>query len=612
MWKIPAGMLSEYLLAAAAGTAAGGAVAGQHRWGSSEEKKNILEPGPGYVPPTYTPPVTSTPSSSSSSSSSSHRSIPEETARIRRGVTQIADSAGISEDEVRASPVFMKIIRNNQLSSITESPPATSDPVFTVDDTEVKFEGIDRYDDGMGGEGGLGGSAEAQDALDRSPLEDVEYDDWMDSGGLAGSASGQNALDRTELGRNMSWDDEITAATADYAAATQTIPSRSIFVRTLQRARVTADRMRRIGQKIIERYGDTQQARAVARKWLLDRVMPGAGAAAAYVYGRNGSPVFRETKGGIAYSDDIDAREIDVAAGEEDEYYESGEMFRNNTRAPHSARSEFMRNFDTIDGGLAPLPGSARGTAAPDAPLGPIDSTLPKSSPLLPPAPPAPNTTTPGTGVFTDRLRGDALSERSDMVSSRVRRTTIAPPPENTYAIPTTGTTRRNVTFDPPAKIATPPTPAEITKRKAENTTTHQSRDMEAQIPQNYDPTLVPSMPSSVNANSSVQWKEYTAPYSGYNVPLTDAPNLVGIGYDAETAERNMAEHATANNDKEVIPEQPPRASPPSTLSTPTWGIGKEAAPPTDVNPANETNPAMRNAKRAKPTMGGEQPQGAN
>jgi hypothetical protein len=380
----------------------------------------------------------------------------------------------------------------------------------------------------------------------------------------------------------------------DYYAAIQQREMQGDFPRALARAGWTARLIQSMRDRVIARLGNSQEARATIKRILVKRILPAAaGAAVTYGIGRVW-PVSREAEGGIvAVSED---------KKEEDAYYESGEMFRDNVRAPHASSRDFMRRYNDIDSqsGIAPLPGTVAGTASPDAPLGPIDDWLPKSSPLVPPSAPPERSGIPGARIFTERLEGDNLSERVGMPAAAVRRTTIPPPPAINSISPTqyyAGTEHRYV----PEQVALPPSAGQGMKRKAADITTHQDRGMEAQIPQTYDTTNIPAIPAGVNANSSMQWKEYTAPYSGYNVPLTDAPNLVGIGFDAETAEREIAERAMGGENKE--------------MPTPTPHPSMGAIPPipptltgSDVNAANATNPSLRNVGKPRAVMGGEQP----
>ncbi len=389
----------------------------------------------------------------------------------------------------------------------------------------------------------------------------------------------------------------------DHAAANEIQADPESFARGLLRSGWNASAIQTLRQKITERIGTSQEARATFQKILTKKGIPAiAGATATYIL-KKAWPATKETEGGIARvsPENIDKyidEETGVVAPEKEapvtpKYY-SGV----NSRGKSTMMFGEVKRI-VADRTPKPIDGAASGTADPDQPFGPIDQTLPKSSPSVPPSSAATFTPRPaGTGIFTERLQGDALSERPNSNMARVRRTTIPAPPEQSYATPW----QVRPSIDPsraPERDQQPPSRTQTMKRKATEVPTHDDRNIENQIPQNYDPTFVPGMPSSVNANSSQQWKEYSAPYAGYNVPLTDAPNLVGIGFDAETTQRDMAETQIGGDWKE---NQQPRQAPQQT-GTPTQpttqytgGAGQK-----EVNPANELNPANRNIGKERP-----------
>ncbi len=131
----------------------------------------------------------------------------------------------------------------------------------------------------------------------------------------------------------------------------------------------------------------------------------------------------------------------------------------------------------------------------------------------------------------------------------------------------------------------------------------HYQRHMESQISQNYDPAFVPSMPSSVSANTSVHWQQYSGQNRGFTAPLDEAPNVVGIGYDAQTVEREMAQDTFKNPHSPPPMNQKPsnagEEKQPAEPSTPTVVPGEKGEQ--SVNPANATHPAYKNVGKPTP-----------
>lgn len=245
--------------------------------------------------------------------------------------------------------------------------------------------------------------------------------------------------------------------------------------------------------------------------------------------------------------------------------------------------------------GAEPLASGVGSTSAPDETLGAADLFIPRSSPTLPEAPMRPPSRSETTDVLFARPSGNSLSERNGQYAALTRRTSIPVPPTINAISSSQYYYSRERPVVLPAERMPPPPPPQGLKRKAEIEPTHSNRYTEAQIPQTYDSTNIPSMPSAVAPGTSYEWREYSAPYAGYNVPLTSAPNVVGM-YDAESSAREMAIKGMAPsfNGREM-------PTPPQTLPQPTapqipmpMGNGKEQ-PRMDVNAANATNPAFRN-----------------
>lgn len=110
---------------------------------------------------------------------------------------------------------------------------------------------------------------------------------------------------------------------------------------------------------------------------------------------------------------------------------------------------------------------------------------------------------------------------------------------------------------------------------------------LEGLVTQNYDPTYVPALPSNVTGPSSSVWKEYTADKTASSVPLDEAKNIVGMGFDAAQTERKLALE-TQTPESAPAPAAPPKLPPTAPESA------------KDVNTANQTNPNYRNTGKVR------------
>lgn len=408
---------------------------------------------------------------------------------------------------------------------------------------------------------------DSYDLAFESKLSAVELADLSLAAERMSARIGNALADQPEL--DSFWEEGQQFLTAQEQAPV----SRIQLARRMLLAGVSFDRFRAISQAITRRYGNTQAARAIASRWVLKRInkykKAVAAAAGGVVLGAvgnavssNAAAVYREGKGDIVGVDE----EIDEAAADVD--VEAGRDL--SVRAPHG-------NPWWVSP-IKPLPGSVAGTADPGKPLGPIDSVIPRSSPSIPSSGPIISTLPSGGTIFTDGLSGDSLSEKPSMPGANVLRTSIPTPPALNFIAPSESYQPIDYSLHPGRPEYNPPTPHQNLKRKAAEYTTHKERGTESQITQNYDPAMVPGLPSSVTADTSLQWKEYTPPFKGYNVPLDDAPNIVGIGFDAQENERQRAMQAPTSG-KEAVPHETKTVQP--------------AAPV--VNAANATNPSLRN-----------------
>jgi hypothetical protein len=332
----------------------------------------------------------------------------------------------------------------------------------------------------------------------------------------------------------------------------------------------------RVIRRIVDQFGDTANAQAFIKRWLVNKILPvakkalitAAGTAVANEVIQSGMSLFREFNEG-EYDETEEDKQLD---------------------------SEISKAISDVTGGVKPmhvldgfkyLNGSAANTPSPEMFLGPADGYIPKSQPIYPYSAPPSSQRMPGMEIFTAPLTGDSLSERVGVAAANVRKSSIPVPPAFNYI-----STTQSYSDGMEHAVLRAPTviPPESLKRKAADEPTHSNRFIEKQVPWNYDPAFTPGIPSSVNAATSVEWREYSGENRGFNVPLTDAPNIVGIGFDAETTERQMNMSSSDSGGMEHTMD----------------GDKTDKSPP--VNPANQTNPIYKNTEKAKPEESKEKP----
>lgn len=365
--------------------------------------------------------------------------------------------------------------------------------------------------------------------------------------------------------------DLMNQAMADAGAANQTVYTPYMFVQELLQRGATLPRVQEAMAYADANFGNGERARATFRRWIVNRVIPGllttgATAGATQIYKAGASLL---STGRLDGNEEFDmSAEMNQAAADVDN---TGDE---NFRAFH--RVSGVSNFDDYYdlSGFAPLKGSVLNTPSPSAPLGPRDSIIPKSSPSVPYAPPTAPSGEVGLGIFSDVLSGDIFSERPSMAAANTRRTTIPVPAIQSYIPPSQYYTDNMERVQPQPAPVQPRPDASLLKRKATQSTTHDDRVMESYVTHSYDNSMIPALPGGMTASTGFNWKEYTDDLRGINVPLTEAINLVGIGFDAQTSEREKAQIAAA----------------------PAAADSEKANESPHVNAANAANPAFANA----------------
>ncbi len=547
--KLLAGPLFDYVLATglAAGLVPG--VTSLKPWRDSTEINEL--PVSRYR--NVAPPPASAPSSSPSASSpmlQDDRPV---------GIGMLMMMGNLSEAEIKASPTLMQFAAE-KFGDENEARYATSRVISDRDAVQVAT------------------AARIPTSEARAYVEALQR--------------GQDALDFSAM---VAGEQLLQEAMNDVGSAMEAKQTPDQFARMAVERGVTVRRVVQVRNMIRERYGETARERATFRAWLVKRILPAtAGAAATYIL-QQAYAAFKEGKGGIVNVEEIKskvlAREIDEAVGMVDG--EDDSDGRPEYPVPRSGVNDRYARGAWIEDAKNMLNGSVLNIPSTDAPLGPIDRFIPKSEPTLPPSG---GVVGPGPSgsIFSSKLDGDRLSERRSEPSANVLRTRIPVPP-SLSVIPPSQSYLNLERIPPPNQAPVPSTPPQNLKRKADIITPGHDAMMASQVTATYDATNTPALPGGVTGPTSARWKEYTQPYKGYNVPLTDAPNLVGIGFDAETMERKLAE-----GDADETPEE--RKKPEAMGIEHTPSETPEPAMESDtVNVANETNPSLGNKGRPAP-----------
>lgn len=319
------------------------------------------------------------------------------------------------------------------------------------------------------------------------------------------------------------------------------------FAQTLAAQGVSGRRVFEAWRRTRGPIGGNVATAALFRRWLLDRVLPGAAASAVTfalerIAGRGNpgsAPPVEYTdraKGGVVQVEDdtprlsmetiqneLLDRELLQAASELD--------IGDEARAVIGSASWLDR--------LAPLPGSVQWT-----PNASVDTGL--SVDPYPVAPPPPVfgdiITYPGDSVYTQTLQGDMLSERSDDVRARKRSSVVDLPD---LPLPK----RTNLS---PELVIVPGHSAGNGLQSVNNNTRHSralfpaihenARQLDHIGSQTYDTTMAANVPSFVSPATSSAGGLYGRENRSYRNPLDSAPNVTGIGFDTQETERRLVE----------------------------------------------------------------------
>jgi hypothetical protein len=362
--------------------------------------------------------------------------------------------------------------------------------------------------------------------------------------------------------------------------AAQMAPNADLFSRLLARSGVTVQNARNALATCLRNFGQNQ-AREVFQRWIFNRIAPALGAGAAgtatgFILGqkpweknRADMSFGEKTQVGRWISDlgDLSQFLVQKATGKEPVYDWDKISEKIIDREILEAQDQIAKE----GGGVAKKPslnGSVLNTQAPQLPLGPSDTIIPKSEPTFT-APPSPARY---SDVFSESMSGDMLSERPNDPSAQPRRSGIPPGPMVSSA--------REDFRVPDARHSNSLWSSGVNKRKADLAIFEPSRATERVVTQNYDNTYTTSLPANVTGPTSVEWKEYDSEFKTETQPLTEAPNVVGIGFDEASTERKMA------------------------LAGAKSAIGQDStAHHAPISAANQTNPAFKDVGKNPPVV---------
>ncbi len=332
------------------------------------------------------------------------------------------------------------------------------------------------------------------------------------------------------------------------------VPSASWF-EVLARRGISRQRIEAAWNRINGPGGDNPSTRAVFRRWMTDRLLPGAaGSAVTFLLEK-----FMNTPSGPQASVAAAPQEINNRTVSVDDTYVDFDVARDSLLAKEV--SDAIRAITLGDEAssvigsqswrsqLVPLPGSVHWT-----PNTYDDSGLNDARPLpvrIPAAGPD-IITYPGDAIYNRGLSGDFMTETLDDPSahrsSTGLRLDMPPIPKRTKLAP-----YLIVPDDQPPNGYTgvyhmhnvrPYFPA------IHETAQH----LDHMVSQTYDPSMVATVPSFVSPVTSSAGNLYGRDQRGYKNTLESAPNVVGAGFDVSDTERRLVDNSTMEDSSAPYP----------------------------------------------------------
>ena len=339
----------------------------------------------------------------------------------------------------------------------------------------------------------------------------------------------------------------ITRARSDYEMKIGGPVTLEQFVETLAARGTSGPRIEAAWQRISGPLGGNPATTAVFRRWVLDRILPGAaGSAVTYALERIASSVVpsEHNNRNVTVEDirqELLDHELRTAADELD--------IGDEARSVVGSASWYDK--------LSALPGSVQWTPNTSTDTG--LSVDPYPAPIVPPIM-GDIITYPGDGVFSRKLRGDTLSERPDDTRAMKRVTGLKVAdlelPKRT-GLPPVLVIPDAPKFNGLGMHAThgQPTPYFPAIHQTARQTDHIGS-------QTYDTTMVANVPSFVSPATSSAGGLYGRDSRAYRNPLDSAPNVTGIGFDAQETERRLVEAIGVSDGSTNPPTTSPQTNP--------------------------------------------------
>lgn len=330
----------------------------------------------------------------------------------------------------------------------------------------------------------------------------------------------------------------VTSARSDYEMKIGGPVTLEQFVHTLAARGTSGPRIQAAWRRISGPLGGNPATTAVFRRWILDRILPGAaGSAITYALERIANSVVPgEHNNRNVTVEDIRQELLDHELRTAAEELDIGDE----ARSVVGSASWYDK--------LSALPGSVQWTpnTATDTGL----SVEPYPAPIVPPIV-GDIITYPGDNVFSRNLTGDMLSERLDDTRA-AKRVSVVKIPE--LPIP------KRTGLPPELVIPNAPVSSGLGVRSFHRVNAYfpaiheKARTTDHIGSQTYDTTMVANVPSFVSPATSSAGGLYGRDSRAYHNPLDSAPNITGIGFDTQETERRLVEAIGVSDGSSNLP----------------------------------------------------------